>query len=219
MNIDSGKSLIFPKIDKLPSFKPKLRLGVLASGKGSNFEAIVKSTLDKKLDANIQCLIVNKKNCGAIEKAKHYKIPFHYLDHSSFKYREDLDNEIIRLLQIYDVEGIVMAGWMRIVSSVLINKYPERIINIHPSLLPSFKGKDALTQALDHGVTITGCTVHIVKEEVDAGPILIQSAIPIHKKDNENSLLKKIQEEEHKILSTGIALAAIKWRNIAKDNK
>ena len=205
--------ILSPEIIDLPRFDPKIALGVMASGKGSNFDALIKySKLD--FDAEIKCLIVNNHKSGAIDIAKTHNIPFIVLDHKAYKSREELDLEIIKVFSKYNIDIIVMAGWMRIVTPILINKYSKRIVNIHPSLLPMFKGSDAIQDALNQGVKITGCTAHIVEEEVDSGEILIQAAVNIDETDNKESLRKKIQHVEHKILYKGIALAAMSIRNI-----
>jgi len=192
--------------------KPKVDLAVLASGNGSNFQALVEATRSNKLEANIKLLLVNKSNCKAIQRASKLGICWEFLDHRLYKSRKDYDLAIIEILEKYNIEAIVMAGWMRIVTDQLINKFPNKIINVHPSLLPSFKGMDAIKQALNSKVKITGCTVHIVEKEVDSGTILLQSSVVINENDNLISLKAKIQKEEHKILPLAIAIAAQKWR-------
>tara|TARA_Y100001968_G_scaffold332452_1_gene390677 strand:- start:20834 stop:21532 length:699 start_codon:yes stop_codon:yes gene_type:complete len=214
---ESLNSLIVPDID-IPYVKPKINLGILASGNGSNFEAVVKSSRENKLNANINLLIVNNKNCGAIERAKRLAIKYEYLDHRDFSSREKYDIELIKIFNSANVEAIAMAGWMRIVTSTLIDNYPERIINIHPSLLPNFKGINAIDQALNAGVKITGCTAHIVEKDVDAGEIICQAAVKIDKNDNTETLRRKIQSYEHRIFPLAISLAAINWRINTKDN-
>ncbi len=212
MNQSLMESITSPNRINYKRFNPLINLGIMASGKGTNLEAIIKSINKKELDAKINCLIVNNKNCGAKEKADIYGIPCIILDHREFSSREELDRSIVNVFKTYNVELIVMAGWMRIVTPVLINSYLDKIINIHPSLLPSFKGSDAIKQAINSNVKITGCSVHIVTEELDSGEILVQSAIAINPEDNEKSVTTKIQKEEHKILTKGIILAAQKIR-------
>ncbi len=206
------EGLTWPSIDLMPMLDPVLKIGVMASGRGSNFEALVKATLDNTLNAQVECLIVNKEECGARLIADRYNIPCYFFDHRKYEKREDLDKKIIEVLSLYKIEGVVMAGWMRIVTPVLINKFPDRLINIHPSLLPSFKGNRAIKQSLESNVKITGCTVHLVREAVDTGPILIQTAIPVFSDDNEETLQRRMQIEEHKILINGVAIAASRWR-------
>jgi len=206
MNLNRTESIASPNFNNFPKFSPKLSLCVLASGNGSNFEAIAKSILASELNAKLNCLIVNNPNCLAIQKAKEYSIPCIVINHRNFNTRADYDMEIVKELNKYRPEIVVMAGWMRIATKTIIEKYKNRLINIHPSLLPSFKGYNAIHQALESKVKITGCTVHIVEENVDSGEIIIQSAVAISEQDNEQSLLKKIQIEEHQILVKGIAI-------------
>ncbi|KGG15268.1 MULTISPECIES: phosphoribosylglycinamide formyltransferase [unclassified Prochlorococcus] len=214
MNRTNPNAIINPNLTTLPKFKPKLTLAILASGKGSNFEAIIKDINNDKLDAEIKCLIVNDPNCGSIEKAKNNCIPYFILNHKDYNNREDLDFAIINILERFNVEGVIMVGWMRIVTSILIDKFNGKVVNLHPSLLPSFKGNKAVNQALSSSSKITGCSVHIVNKDVDSGEILVQAAIPINELDDEDTLHFKIQEQEHKIISIGIAIAASKWRKI-----
>jgi len=212
LDLEKEESLISPSRVKPRLFSPKLNLGVMASGEGTNFEALVKSTRNGELDANISLLIVNNQYCNAIDRAKKLHIPFLILDHKDYKSREELDIQIVNYFRINKVEGIIMAGWMRIVTQILINEFPDRIINIHPSLLPSFRGKNAIDQALKSGVRITGCSVHLVRPEVDSGPVLIQAAVPIYPGDNKEMLTQRIHNQEHSILSRGISIAASNWR-------
>tara|TARA_Y100001968_G_C19409784_1_gene745665 strand:- start:225 stop:923 length:699 start_codon:yes stop_codon:yes gene_type:complete len=213
---ENQNNLISPDIE-YPLLKHKINLGILASGNGTNFESIVNCSKSKILNANIKLIIVNNKDCGAAKKASKFGIKCIYLDHRDFSSRLQYDNEIVKYFSKENVEAIAMAGWMRIVTTNLINHYPERIINIHPSLLPSFKGINAIDQALKAGVRITGCTAHIVENEVDSGKIICQAAVEITDDDNADSLRKKIQINEHKILPLAIAIAAQNWSNIPKD--
>lgn len=192
----------------------KIKLGVLASGSGTNFEAVAKAIACQKLNAQIQVLIYNNPEAKVTEKAENFQIPAVLLNHRKFASREDLDQKIVEVLQGYEVDLVVMAGWMRVVTPVLIDAYPNKLVNIHPSLLPSFRGIRAIAQALEAGVKITGCTVHLVVPEVDAGPVLIQAGVPILADDTEETLHQRIQVQEHLILPQGIALAA-KLNNLA----
>ncbi len=196
----------------MEAFTPRLEIGVMASGKGTNFEALVNTYRSYDLNINISILIVNKANCEAINRAKQLSIPYLILDHKDFDTREDHEEEIIKALSKYNVELIVMAGWMRIVTSKFIDTYEGRLVNIHPSLLPSFKGMNAVEQALKAKVYISGCSVHLVNSRVDSGPILIQAAVPVLDNDNNSSLLVRIQEQEHRILPIGVYLAAKRLR-------
>ena len=213
-----GQQLISPFDSENLLFHPKIRLGILASGNGSNFEYIVKSIQNKQLNAEISILIVNNPNCLAIEKAIKYKIPYIVINHKNCTSRLEHDELVMSKLDELSVELVVMAGWMRIVGDELINKFKNRLINIHPSLLPSFKGIDAIQQAMDNRVTITGCTVHYVQKEVDSGTIIIQAAVPLNEMDSKEALKKRIQDMEHIILPIGIAKVAKKIRDRFKDN-
>ena len=213
------KYLINPSIREFPKFVPKIKIAILASGNGSNFEHIVKSIEKKQLDAEISILIVNNPNCLAIKKAIKYDIPYTIINHKDCNSRDEHDKLIINKLTKQGIELVVMAGWMRIVGDELINTYNNRLINIHPSLLPSFKGMDAIQQAIDNKVTITGCTVHFVKKEVDSGSIIIQAAVPIYQQDTKAKIKNRVQEMEHKILPFAIAIVANNIRTNIKGKK
>ena len=186
-----------------------LSLGVMASGSGTNFEAVAQAIADGKLNAEIKVLIYNKPEAKVRSRAEKWNIPAILIDHRKYKQqREDLDQEIVTTFQQYGVEWVVMAGWMRIVTQVLLDGFPNRVINIHPSLLPSFRGIHAIEQAIEAQVKITGCTVHLVSLEVDSGPILIQAAVPVLPEDTAETLHARIQIQEHRILPEAIALAA-----------
>ena len=164
--------------------------------------------VDAAVDAEVVQLVVNNPECGAERRAERLGIPCRCLNHRHYASRPELEEENIAVFDQARVDLIVMAGWMRIVTTALIAAYPERLINIHPSLLPSFRGVHAIGQALSAGVTLTGCTVHLVAEEVDAGPILVQVAVPVLEGDDEDSLRQRIQVQEHRILPLAVALAA-----------
>lgn len=213
---DSTLSLVSPIVSpNLLKESNLLKLGIMASGNGSNFEAVAQAIHNGQLNAQIQVLIYNNPGIKAVARAEHWGVPTVLLNHRDYKQREDLDTAIVETLRQYQVEWLVMAGWMRIITPVLIDAFPDRIINIHPSLLPSFKGVRAVEQALEAGVKITGCTVHLVRPEVDSGPILIQAAVPLLPDDTPETLHARIQVQEHRILpqalaqlAAGIALAA-----------
>ncbi|MBD2200303.1 MULTISPECIES: phosphoribosylglycinamide formyltransferase [Calothrix] len=202
-------SLISPSIShhQLASTTP-IKLGILASGNGSNFEAVAQAIDTENLNAQIQVLIYNNPDAKAAIKAKNRGVEAILLNHRDYKNREKFDGVLVQTLQNYDVEWVILAGWMRLLTPVLIDAFPEQIINIHPSLLPSFKGIHAVEQALAAGVKITGCTVHLVCLEVDSGPIIMQAAVPILVDDTADTLHARIQIEEHRILPQAIALAA-----------
>jgi phosphoribosylglycinamide formyltransferase-1 len=203
-------SLISPPFTSAPDRYPPLIIGIMASGSGSNFEAIATAIEANCLNARIAVLIYNKPEIKAIERAQSRGIPAIFLDHREYSTRAELDREIVKTFQAHQVECVVMAGWMRVITQVLIEAYPDRLINIHPSLLPSFPGIHAIEQALAAGVKITGCTVHLVSLEVDRGPILVQAAVPVLPDDTAATLHARVQIQEHKILPQAIELIAMK---------
>jgi phosphoribosylglycinamide formyltransferase-1 len=186
----------------------RLRLAVLASGNGSNFEALVKASHSGAIPAEVVQLIINNPGCAAAERARRLGVPCIPLDHRDFPSREALDRALVSVLQEARVDLVVMAGWMRIVTPVLISAFDGRLLNVHPSLLPSFRGIDAVGQALQAGVTLAGCTVHLVSEVVDAGTILMQAAVPVLAGDDHSSLSARIQRQEHRLLPAAINLMA-----------
>ena len=194
--------------DRPPAEARPLRLGVMASGAGSNFEALVAACQRGQLAATVCQLVVNNPGCGAEQRALRLGVPCTIHDHRSFASREALDQALIASFQATDVDLVVMAGWMRIVTQGLIDAYPERLINIHPSLLPSFRGAKAIEQALAAGVQLSGCTAHLVSLEVDTGPILVQAAVPVLATDTLESLSARIHAQEHRILPLAVQLAA-----------
>ena len=193
-----------------PRLERPLRLGVMASGQGSNFEALVRACRGGPLFADVVQLVVNNPACEARQRAERLGIPCLLHDHRDHPQRQELDHLVAASFAACGVDLVVMAGWMRIVTPVLIGAYPGRLVNIHPSLLPSFRGLDAVGQALAAGVTLTGCTAHLVEEVVDAGPILVQAAVPVLRSDDHGSLAARIQAQEHRILPYAVALAALR---------
>ena len=187
----------------------------MASGSGSNFEALVQASRRGELAAEVALLVVNNAGCGAQQRAERLGIPWQLHDHRSHPSREALDQALTTSFQAAAVDLVVMAGWMRIVTQTLIDAYPERLINIHPSLLPSFRGARAIEQALAAGVRISGCTAHLVSLEVDTGPILVQAAVPVHQNDDATSLAARIHVQEHRILPLAVQLAAERLRREA----
>jgi phosphoribosylglycinamide formyltransferase-1 len=180
-------------------------LGILASGSGSNMEAIAHAIGNQAINAQIRVVIYNNPDAKVKERAKRLGIPAILVNHRDYPTREDLDRAIIQTLNAYQVDLVIMAGWMRVVTQVLIDAFSDRILNIHPSLLPSFRGTHAIDQALNYGVKIAGCTVHIVSLEVDSGKILEQAAVPILANDTVTSLQQRIQVQEHLIYPKAIA--------------
>ena len=189
-----------------------LRIGVMASGNGSNFEALAQAIDAGTLAAEIRLLVVNNPGCGAQQRAQRLGIPCTVLDHRVLRERERLDQALVDCFRSAAVEVIVMAGWMRIVTPVLINGFADRLVNIHPSLLPSFKGLDGIGQALAAGVKITGCSVHLVTAELDGGPILAQAAVPVEEKDTHATLSERVHQAEHRLLPDAINAMIPVWR-------
>jgi len=200
-------SLISPSSDEIAPHE-HLNLGIMASGNGSNFEAIAQAIEKKILNASVKLVVYNNSDAKVQERAKNWGIKSLLLDHRHYSSREELDQAIVETFRVHHVDWIVMAGWMRIVTKVLLNSYPNRVINIHPSLLPSFKGLHAVDKALAAKIKITGCSVHLASLEVDSGPIIMQAAVPILAGDTAESLHTRIQIQEHNILPAAIALAS-----------
>jgi phosphoribosylglycinamide formyltransferase-1 len=196
-----------------PDEHPFLRLGVMASGNGSNFEALVAASRQGPLLGTVVQLVVNNAGCGAQRRAERLGIPCTLIDHRVHRQREDLDAALVDTFRAARVDLVVMAGWMRIVTPRLIEAFPCRLINIHPSLLPSFRGLDAVGQALAAGVTLSGCTAHLVTEELDGGPILAQATVPVLDGDDRDRLAARIHRQEHRILPLAVALAARRLRD------
>lgn len=186
----------------------KLALGVLASGRGSNFQAIVDAIGSGKLRASVKLLIVDNTDAYAIERAKKHSIEYLYLNRKSFHTNDDFFRKIADELTARGVELVILAGFMRVVKKPLIDAFPNRIMNIHPALLPSFPGLHGQRQAADYGVKISGCTVHFVDEGMDTGPVIIQAAVPVSPEDTEESLSERILKLEHRIFPEAIGLYA-----------
>jgi phosphoribosylglycinamide formyltransferase-1 len=182
------------------------RLGILLSGRGSNFEAIAGNIEARQLDASIAVVIANRPEARGLEIAKAGGLSAVCLPSKGLD-REVYDRQVIAELRRNQVDLVCLAGYMRLLSATFIREFPQQILNIHPSLLPAFPGLDAQRQALDHGVRISGCTVHFVDEDLDAGPIIIQAAVPVHDEDTVDSLSARILAEEHRIYSEAIAIA------------
>ena len=189
-----------------------VRVGVLASGRGSNLQAIIDASEAGQLDARIVLVLSNKKDAAALERARKHGLTDVFLDPKPFAgqpdSREAYDRAVLDVLRKHDVELVLLAGYMKIVTPVLVKAYENRMMNIHPSLLPAFPGLDAQKQALDHGVKLSGCTVHFVTEGVDEGPIIIQAAVPVLEGDTPEALAARILIEEHKIYPKAVQLYA-----------
>jgi phosphoribosylglycinamide formyltransferase-1 len=182
-----------------------MRLGILISGRGSNFEAIANAIARRKLDAEIAIVISNRANAAGLDIARERGIPLRVIESRGME-REAYDKIVIEELRTHDVDLVCLAGFMRLLSASFILAFPNRVLNIHPSLLPAFPGLDAQRQALEYGVKITGCTVHLVDEFLDSGPILIQSAVPVLDDDTVEALSARILAQEHVIYAKAIQL-------------
>jgi phosphoribosylglycinamide formyltransferase-1 len=181
------------------------RLGILISGRGSNFEAIADNVAAGKIDAEIAVVISNRSAARGLEIARKRGLNSVCLPSKGLD-REVYDRMVLDELAKYEVDLVCLAGFMRLLSATFIRRYPCRILNIHPSLLPAFPGLDAQHQALEHGVRITGCTVHFVDEDLDAGPIILQAAVPVLDDDTVDALSARILAEEHRIYSEAIRI-------------
>ncbi len=186
----------------------KLRLGVLASGGGTNLQAIIDQCQQGLIPAEIALVLSNKPQAGALSRAREAGIPVAVIDHKTFPDREAFDRAMVAALHKVDVDLIVLAGFMRILTPVFLAAFPQRIMNIHPALLPAFPGVNSQRQALEYGVKVAGCTVHFVDPGVDSGPIIIQAAVPVLDDDDEASLAQRILEQEHRIYPRAIQLYA-----------
>lgn len=184
----------------------KGKIAVLLSGRGSNFEAIYKNSFTDDSNFKIALVISDRKKAKGLETAISLNIPALYIRPRDYPSKEEYEKHLITILKENDIELICLAGFMRIISPTLIRQYPNRIINIHPSLLPSFPGLDAQKQALNAGAEKSGCTVHFVDEGVDSGPVIMQAEVKIKTDDNEESLSTRILKEEHRIYSEVIRL-------------
>lgn len=177
-----------------------LDLGVLISGRGSNLLSILHAQGAAKLDANVRVVISNRAGAGGLVHARARNVPAQVISHTGFASREEYDAALVAALRKAGVTFVVLAGFMRIVTKVLLDAFPDRVINVHPSLLPAFPGTHAQAQALAHGVKIAGCTVHFVDAGADTGPIVAQTAVPVLDDDDEESLSGRILTAEHSLL-------------------
>jgi phosphoribosylglycinamide formyltransferase-1 len=184
----------------------KVPLGVLISGSGTNLQAIIDAIDAKTADATIQVVISNREDAFGLVRARKHHIPTEVLDHRKFLSRDAYDQALTGMLQARQVELVILAGFMRLLSPLFVKAFPNRIMNIHPALLPAFPGLHAQKQALEYGVRFSGCTVHFVNEECDQGPVIIQAVVPVFPDDTEESLSARILAEEHRIYPRAIQL-------------
>jgi phosphoribosylglycinamide formyltransferase-1 len=190
-----------------------MRLAILLSARGSNFAAIHSAIAEGRLDAQIVLVVSNRPDAPGIARARELGLAAHVVDHRKYPTRQAHEEEVLRLLAEAEPDFIVLAGYMRLLSPAFVAAWPHRILNIHPSLLPSFPGVDAQKQALDYGVKVSGCTVHFVDESLDAGPIVVQRAVPLLDGDSEATLSARILEQEHLAYVEALAkLGTRAWR-------
>ena len=189
-----------------------VRLGVLLSGRGSNLQAIIDAIEGGALSAEIAVVVSNKQEAAGLERARKHGVPVVWLDPKPLAGRPDsreaYDRAVLDVLRKYEVDLVLLAGYMKIVTAALVTAYENRMMNIHPSLLPSFPGLDVQKKAIEHGCKIAGCTVHFVTEGVDEGPIIVQAAVPILEEDTADVLADRILVEEHRIYTRAIQLYA-----------
>lgn len=209
-----------PPLDALELNRKSVKLGVLASGSGSNFEAIVDSVESGLLNAEVVVVVCNEPEAKVFERARRLNVTSELISHREFSSRQEFDSRVARTLREHGVEWVAMAGWMRISSAPLFDAFEGRILNLHPSILPAFRGYDAVGQALKAGAQITGCTVHVVTEGVDEGPIVAQAAIAIAPDDDSASLHRKIHALEHQLYPRAIshAIALAERRETTQEN-
>lgn len=186
-----------------------INISVLVSGRGTNFQSILDAVAAGVIQGvTIACVISDKKDAKALDRARDNGIEAVFVDPASFPSREDFDKELIRLLQAHQTDLVLLAGYLRLITDDLVMAYAGRIMNIHPALLPSFKGLHAQKQALDYGVKVSGCTVHFVEPALDAGPIILQRTVPVFPDDTEETLADRILAEEHKAYPEAVRLFA-----------
>jgi phosphoribosylglycinamide formyltransferase-1 len=185
-----------------------MRLAVLASGSGSNLQAILDACAARRIPAEVAVVVCNIPGARALQRAEAAGVPAVLVPHQRFASREDYDREVISVLQRHRVELVCLAGFMRLITPMLLRSFENKILNIHPSLLPSFPGLHAVRQALAAGVRVSGCTVHVVDEGTDSGPILVQAAVPVLDADTEETLAARILVQEHLCYPRAISLWA-----------
>lgn len=185
-----------------------LKVGVLVSGRGTNLQAILDACREKRIAAEVACVLSSKKDAPALERAKRDSVPSFVVPYVKGEPPESAEKKMIEILRHHRVELVVLAGFMRIITPTFINEFPNRILNVHPALLPSFPGLKAQEQALNYGVKVSGATVHLVDPVCDGGPILLQETVPVLENDTVETLSARILKTEHKILPKAIDLFA-----------
>jgi phosphoribosylglycinamide formyltransferase-1 len=182
------------------------KLGVLVSGSGSNLQSIIDNIKSGYIEAEIAVVLSDNKDAYGLSRARDNAIPVETVDFKSFAKRTDYDGHVVEILKSYDVDVVILAGYMKVVTKVFVDAFKNKIINIHPALLPSFPGLHVQKKAIEYGAKFSGCTVHFVDEGVDTGPIIVQAVVPILDDDTEESLAKRILSQEHKVFPLAIRL-------------
>jgi len=185
-----------------------IKLGVLASGQGTNLQAIIDASLKGEIEAEVSVVISDKREAYALKRAEEHSIPAIFINRGDFSSKEEYEGEIVKGLQRYEVSLVILAGYMRVVGKEFAKEYKGKMMNIHPALLPSFPGLKAWEQAYNYGVKVSGVTVHFVEEGVDTGPVILQRAVEVKEDDTLDSLLQRIHQEEYKIYPQAIQLFA-----------
>lgn len=185
-----------------------LNIAVFASGRGSNFQSIIDSVKAGEIPADIKILISDNQAAGALKRAEREGIENIFINPDHFETKKDYEEELINILEGVEIDLVVLAGYMRILSPLFVKHFKNRIVNIHPSLLPAFRGLDAQKQAVDYGVKYSGCTVHFVDQGMDTGPIIMQAVVPVKDDDSADDLAARILKEEHRIYPESIKLIA-----------
>jgi phosphoribosylglycinamide formyltransferase-1 len=191
-----------------------LPIAILISGRGSNMQALIEATATLDFPAHIVCVVSNKADAGGLAFAQKNNIPTHIIDHRDYKSREDFDHALDETVTASGAKMVCLAGFMRLLTPWFVERWRDRLINIHPSLLPAFPGLDTHKQALEMGVKFTGCTVHFVRAEMDKGPIIVQAAVPIMPHDDEETLAARVLAAEHKAYPHAVRLIAESRVNI-----
>jgi len=202
----------------------KINIAVFISGRGSNLQSIIDSTVEEDGSVNISLVISNRQDAYGLQRASKAGIEYCVIKPADFSSSQEYEVEMLSELQKRDIELVALAGFMRLLSPYFLAEFPGKVMNIHPSLLPSFRGLDAQQQALDYGVKVSGCTVHFVDEGMDTGPIILQKAVSVYDDDNKESLAARILKEEHKIYPAAIKLYArgklqLAGRKVIKKNQ
>ncbi|HAG07420.1 MAG: Folate-dependent phosphoribosylglycinamide formyltransferase PurN [Clostridia bacterium 62_21] len=185
-----------------------LRVGVMASGRGSNCQAIIDAAESGRLPARVVVVVSDKAGAQVLERARRHGIPAVFVDYTAYPSKEEYEKVVLAVLRRHEVELVCLAGYMRLVGRVLLEAFPNRIMNIHPALLPAFRGLHAQRQAWEYGVRFSGCTVHFVDEGMDTGPIILQAVVPVFQHDTPETLAARILEQEHRIYVEAVKLFA-----------